>query len=1199
MIPNMVSPILFFRTIYIPFFFFLLLSVSSLAQEQKDDSLAISRSFYILSNTGPGADMATPALLEKISEASRNDSSASLLLLGNITKEMGYPEGDQKRQQAQEFLRKQLLQPLKNFNGNIIFVPGVNEWNESAPQSLDDLESFLQENSDREFIPDDGCPVEDVEINEEIALITVDSQWYLEDWDSSSDFNVDCDIRTKERFFIEVKDALKDNFGKVKIVAVHHPMLSSSTSGFLNNVFPFSRQNFDNPLYRELRKRLETLASQFDDVIFVSGNDRNLQYLTNDRNPQIISATAAKTESAKAKEDGHFASQEPGYAKLTIFKNGNSEVKFFKVEESAEELLFSTTIPRERNTKIDLEGEQWKELEDTFSASIYTSEETSKSGVYRFLWGDHYREVYNTRIEVPVLLLDTIHGGLTPLKEGGGQQSRSIRFINEDENEYTLRALRKSPSQYIQADLLPTSYVGDRINNTLPERLVKDYFTTSHPYAKFALDNFAEALDLPHIKPDIYYVPRQPALDIHNDEYGDELYELQAHAGSENKSFAQFEKPQEILSSFDLLEELRENPQASVDESEYIKARLFDMLIGDWDRHQDNWRWAEYEENGEKLYVPIPRDRDQSFSKYDGPLIRLIKLAVPNLRKMQTFDEDIDSVEWFNWSGYPLDLQILFKSNWEQWEEQVELIQNTISDEQIEAAFAELPAAAQDQSIEEIKQKLKGRRGNLMDIAREYYEHMHEFTVITGTDEDENFKITRKEDGNTEIVQISEGEEIFRKTYNSEETEDIWIYGMAGEDTFSVTGSGDDLVRIRTLGGPGKDVYDFQNKRKVKLYDFKSSESEILQPGSRKLLVDSYEINNFYYKKFKYSTFKAMPYVNFETDAGFTLGAEAVWTKYGLVNNPFQTQHELLANYYFATNGFSLRYDGEFAHLFNNWNFGITARYNSPNYTLNYFGSGSESQYYSNEVDKDFNRIRIEKWHFSPSLIWRNDAGSVFDFRTMIESIKVKYEQDIYLGQLLSPENDIFDRQLYAGAEANYRFYSKNNAAYPSLGSNVRVTTGYKKSIDGTGNEFAYLEPSVSFNYPLIPSGYAVIASKLGGEVIFGDDYEIYHAATIGGNRSLRGYRNHRFNGKQAFYHSTDLRTALGIWENSFVPFVYGVTAGFDYGRVWTPGEDSEQWHNNYGGSFWVSAGLALTGNIGLYHGGDGNRISVMLNFKY
>ncbi|MHA6278869.1 metallophosphatase [Salinimicrobium sp. CAU 1759] len=1197
MIQKILSPGRFLRPVIIYIVTLFYFSISANAQHQKSDTNEVSRSFYILSNTGPGANVATSTLLEDIIKASKKDPSATLLWPGNITLAHGYPEAEEQRKETKKFLQNYLLNPLEDFNGNIIYVPGENEWNKSAPQSIDDMESFLQDNSNGKFLPDDGCPVEDIEINDEIALITVDSQWYLQDWDRSSDYNVECDIRTRERFFIEIKDALKDNFGKLKIVAVHHPVMSSTKLGFLDRVFPFSRQDFENPRYREFRKTLETLASQFDDVIFVSGNHANLQYLHNGRNPQIISATAAETEPATAREEGHFASEEHGYAKLTVFKNGNSRVDFFTAE--ASQPVFSKVIPRERTTKIELEGAAWEKIGDTYSASVYTPEETKKTAFYRLLWGKHYRDVYSRKIEVPVLLLDTIHGGLRPIKEGGGQQSRSIRFINDQDHEFTLRALRKNPSQYIQADLIPTSYVEDRVKNTFPERLVLDYFTTSHPYAKFALDNFAEALDLPHIKPEIYYVPRQPALDIHNDEYGDELYELQAHAGSENKSFAQFEKPDEIISTFDLLEELRENPQASVDEKEYLKARLFDMLIGDWDRHQDNWRWAAYGDEEEVYYLPIPRDRDQAFTKYDGPLISLLKLALPNLRKMQTYDEDIDNVKWFNWSGYPLDLQVLFKTDWQQWEEQVKVIQQEITDEEIAAAFAELPKAAQDQTIEEIKQKLKGRRANLMKIARDYYEHMLEFTVITGTDEDEDFKITRRENGLTEIAQFSEGEEIFRHTYSSEETGEIWIYGMDGEDRFTVSGKGENPVRLRILGGPGKDIYDFQNKRNVKLYDFRSSENEIVQPGSRRLLVDSYEINNFHYKKFKYNTFKALPYVNFETDAGFTLGAEAVWTKYGLVNNPFQAQHELLANYYFATNGFSVSYRGEFAHLFYNWNLGITARYTSPNYTLNYFGKGTETTYNPADTERDYNRVRIQKGHFSPSLIWRNDAGSVFDIGPSLESYQVKYEPDSFLGEILDPENDIFEQQLYAGAEANYRFYSKNTEAFPSLGSDIQLTTGYKKSIDDANNEFGYIEPSVSFNYPLISSGYAVFATKIGGEVIFGDDYEIYHAAAIGGNRNLRGYRNHRFNGKQAFYHSTDLRSALGLWENNFLPFVYGVTAGFDYGRVWTPGENSKQWHNNYGGSIWISAGLTVTGNIGLYHGSDGNRLSVMLNFKY
>lgn len=1184
----------FLPSLFFCLFFFLINPVSGQDSIPKNED--ISHIFYLTANTGNSKQT---DVLDAILKVSQDYKPESLLLLGNVMSKKGYPQQEPKREKAQEFLRKDLLRPLKGFEGKVIFIPGVNEWKQNTPQSLDDLETFLQENSDKDFLPDDGCPVEDIEVNDDIALITVDSQWYFEDWDESSMFNVECDIRTRERFFIEIKDALKDNFGKVKIIAVHHPILSSSSTGIFHRVFPFSRQNFQNPLYQEFRKTLETLASQFDDVIFVSGNHANLQYLSNGRNPQIISGTAAEFTPANADQEDHFASDAPGYAKLTVFKDGSSTINFFSAAASDQKKLFTKEIPRERTTKIELEGATWKNLGETYSASIYTPEETRKSEIYRLLWGKHYRQIYSTKVEVPVLLLDTVDGGLKPIKEGGGQQSRSIRFINKNENEYTLRALRKSPTRYIQADLLPTTFVGDRIDNTFPQRLVRDYFTTSHPYAKFALDNFEEALDLPHIKPQIFYVPRQPALDIHNDEYGSELYELQAHAGSENRSFAQFGKPQEILSTFDLLEELRENPEAKVDQEKYIKARLFDMLIGDWDRHQDNWRWAEHEDDKGTFYVPIPRDRDQSFSTYDAPLIRLIKLAEPRLRKMQTFDEDIANVKWFNWPGYPLDLQILFKSNWEEWEKQVNIIQQTITDDQIKTAFAELPPAVQDQTIEDIKRKLKGRRDNLMNIARKYFEHLQEFTMITGTDEDEKFEITRRKNGSTEIVQVSDNKEIFRHSYRPEETKEIWLYGMAGEDIFQVAGSGDDSIILRVLGGPGKDIYDFQSKKRVKLYDFKHEENEIVQSGSRRLLVDSYEINNFHFKKFRYSTFKALPYANFETDAGFTLGAEAIWTKYGLVNNPFQARHELLANYYFATSGFSVRYRSEFAHLFYDWNLGITARYTSPNYTFNYFGSGNETRYDARAVDRDYNRVRIQRWHFSPALIWRNDAGSTINIGTSLESYRVEYETSSYLGKVFAPENDLFDRQLYAGAEANYRFYSKENKAFPSLGSDIRFTTGYKKSIDGAGNEFAYLEPSISINYPLIPSGYAVLATKVGGEAIFGDNYEIYHAAAIGGNRSLRGYRNHRFNGKQSFYHSTDLRSALGLWKNRFLPFVYGVTAGFDYGRVWIPGEDTERWHSNYGGSLWISAGLAVTGNIGLYHGGDGNRISVMLNFKY
>ena len=41
-----------------------------------------------------------------------------------------------------------------------------------------------------------------------------------------------------------------------------------------------------------------------------------------------------------------------------------------------------------------------------------------------------------------------------------------------------------------------------------------------------------------------------------------------------------------------MMKNLHKDEKYTVDEKEYIKARLFDMLIGDWDRHSDQWRWG-------------------------------------------------------------------------------------------------------------------------------------------------------------------------------------------------------------------------------------------------------------------------------------------------------------------------------------------------------------------------------------------------------------------------------------------------------------------------------------------------------------------------------------------------------------------------------------------------------------------------------
>ena len=179
-----------------------------------------------------------------------------------------------------------------------------------------------------------------------------------------------------------------------------------------------------------------------------------------------------------------------------------------------------------------------------------------------------------------------------------------------------------------------------------------------------------------------------------------------------------------------------------VDEEAYIRARLFDMLIGDWDRHQDQWRWGEYKEDGKVVYRPIPRDRDQAFTKYDGALLSIL-MNIPALRHMRKFDENLKNVKWFNREAYNLDLTFITKSDEKAWLKQAKYIVDNLSDAAIDKAFDHLPKEVIDDTTDKIKSQLKIRKKHLDKYARQYYKVLQKTVLIVGTDKKDKFVINR------------------------------------------------------------------------------------------------------------------------------------------------------------------------------------------------------------------------------------------------------------------------------------------------------------------------------------------------------------------------------------------------------------------------------------------------------------------------
>jgi len=1187
--------------------------------EKTNSDKKIAHSFYLIGDAGnSNLGSVSPALayLDKhISEANEN---ATLLFLGDNVYETGVPFKTSKQYPLAKHRIKAQTSIAKKFAGRSIFIPGNHDWY----NGLDGLkreeklvEKALGKNS---FLPENGCPLKKVNISKDVVLIIVDTHWYVTNWDNHPKVNDNCEIKTRIKFFEEFKGLIKKARGKTTVIALHHPMFTNGPHGgyysfdshmkplpvigtlknILRKTTGITNTDLQNKKYNELKKRIVTLAKENDKTIFVSGHEHSLQYIVENDIPQIISGSGSKTTATKLAGGAKFTYGGQGYAKLDIYKDGSSNVQFYSVKD--DKLVYETDVLNSNKKKTFTTYPNRKIAEK--SASIYTDKEVTKGGIYEYFWGKRYRKYFGTKVTAPTVNLDTLFGGLRPVRKGGGNQSKSLRLRDKKGSEYVMRALRKNAVQYLQAVAFKDQFLNGQLDETYTEGLLLDAFTGSHPYAPFTIGTLSDAVGIYHTNPVLYYIPKQNALGSFNSEFGDELYMIEERAASGHGDKASFGFSNKVISTDDLLKNLSKSEKHKLDEGAYIKARLFDMLIGDWDRHEDQWRWAVFKENDYTVYRPIPRDRDQAFSIMgDGALLNFATKMVPALRLMQAYQEDLKSPKWFNLEPYPLDMSLINQSDKSIWDAQVKHIINNITDKVIDDSFANFPDEVQGETIKVIKKKLQGRKRNLQKISDNYFNHINKFQIIKGTGKDDWFEIERLPNGQTKVIayRIKKGKKgpvFHNRTYNHNQTKEIWIYGLDDDDMFVVKGNGDDLIKLRIIGGQNNDSYNIINGKKVNIYDHKTKKNTFLTKNGNKKLTDDYETNVYNYKKLKNNENVLSPLIGANPDDGFKIGFSNIYTANGFERNPFTSQHILSGAYYFATKGFELNYSSEFANIIGNWNLGFNAMYTSPNYAINFFGFGNNSinLQASDLANKDYNRVKIRKIIAGSSIHWKGDLGAKIKLGLNYQSFKI----DKTLNRFIATQAINFNNQNFLNAEASYTFENTDNPAFTTMGMKTELQVGYTSNLEKS-NDFGYAIPSISFDYKLVPSGKLVLATKFKGHFTFGDGFEFYQGATLGANNGLRGYRNERFIGKNSFYHSSDIRLNLRKLKTGLLPLHIGIYGGFDYGKVWLENIDSKKWNTSIGGGVFFNAANMMTANISAFNSNDGLRIAFAMGFNF
>lgn len=1197
------------------------------------NNLKIEKSFYLIGDGGysptGGTSLGLLALKDYMDSLKVNDNYT--IFLGDNIYPVGMPKKDSRFREEAEYRIDAQLDAIEDYVGNVMFIPGNHDWYSNGIKGLKREKEYLEKQlGDKlNWAPKIGCGMQSIEISENIQMIVIDSQWFLADWNDHPTINDDCpEIKTREAMFLEVESELGKNQNKTIIIALHHPLYTNGIHGgqyeFTKHIYPsqkripvpilgslvalvrttggISIQDAQNERYKSLVNRLETIAQNAERLVFVSGHEHSLQYIERGNIKQIVSGSGSKASYAVLSDDGLFAYPGQGFAVYDVFEDGSSWVSFYGNENNKAKLLYRKQVI-ETPEYFDT-SELSDDFPETVVTSIYPDEETEKNEVFKTLWGERYRELYGKKMEFKVADIDTLYGGLSPVRMGGGHQTISLRVKDSLDREYNFRRIKKDAVQYIQAVAFKDKPIEEQFENTIAEDLLKDLYTASHPFAFLAVPTLADAIDVNHTNPEVYFLPKQKGLEKYNSVHGGDVYMIEERPEENWLGKENFGSPNhDIVSTSSMFEKLRRDEKYILNEPAYVKARIFDMLIGDWDRHQDQWRWAEIEdEEGNRTFEPIPRDRDQVFSNYDGAFFGTLRALAGFSKQFAVYGEDIQDVKWFNIAAIGLDRELTQNVGKETWIEQARFVQENITDEVIEKAFENLPPETRGEVTESIVEDLKGRRDNIVDITRRYYEYMAQLAVVTATDKDDLIEIERLDKGRTQVTisrlkNNKKSDLVSKKTYLKEETKEIWIYGLDDDDIFEITGNQkDDLIFVRVIGGQNNDIYKVAENsgKKIKIYDHKSKPNTVVSKGDAKFRFrDDYKQNTFDKDKKVFKSGNLTPGFGYNPDDGFKIGLQSSYIINGFKRNPFTAKHTFGAGYYFATNGFELSYEAEFAQILGRFNLLTGAYFSSPKFAQNFFGFGNETHNFDDALDFDYNRTRIGRVGVEFGFVNETPFGSFFGFMANFEGVKVDDAQDRFITEEFDPQDpNFFQRKYFGGLDGTYRYESYDSNLNPTRGMKFELVLGGKMNLEEAEQNFGYFKPYLGFYNALSRNRKLVLNSRVQAQLNIGNDYQFYQAASLGGNSGLRGYRQQRFTGKSAFSTGGDLRYSFDQFKTTFLPFQIGIFGGYDLGRVWAENMDSNVWHDSYGGGIWINSAEAINGTLSLFGSEEGWRFS-------
>jgi hypothetical protein len=1129
------------------------------------------------------------------------DGATTILYLGDNIYPVGMPDGMASSYNNSKKIIDYQVSLAKNTAAKTFFIPGNHDWAQGRPFGFQQIkrqqqyiDSLYLDNI--KMVPSGGCPGPvEIPINENILLVVMDTQWFLQGFEKPG-IESDCPCKTGDEVIAKLEDIAENNKNKILLFATHHPFRTHGPHGgyytfkqhifpltelskglyiplpVIGSIYPVTRGVFGNiqdnrhPIYKKMVRAVEAALQQHPQVIMVAGHEHSLQWIKENKTHYIVSGSGAKTSRVKQGSNSLFTSPQNGFAALELYDGGQVQLKFFSVSNSKTTLLLDTALLTLQKTTDSIATAGPRNFPDSVSTAAGKYYDDA-SGLKRFLMGRNYRKEWATTMGFPVFDIAKEKGGLKILQRGGGHQTKSLRMEDADGKQWVLRTIEKYPEAAIPPPL----------RQTFAARIVKDQISSAHPYGPLVVPVLADAAGVAHSNPKFVFVPDDPMLGKYRKDFANTLCLFEEREPVEKDK---------TYNTAKVLEELQSDNDNRVNQKVVLEARLLDIFIGDWDRHDDQWRWInekDEKKGSDKKFAPLPRDRDQAFFINTGfiPGIAKFPWILPSI---QGFKPHLSNIKGFNFGARYFDRSFLNELNKEEWKTAADLFVQKMTDNVIDKSVQQLPSSV-SASGKKISATLKGRRKYMMNEMLDYYRFLAKTVSIPGSDKRERFALKGLNDGTLELTvqKISKSGEyenpFYRRIFDASDTKEIRLYALKGDDELLVEGK-IPSIKIRWIGGEGEDKLvaggNADLSGRVHVYDLSTEKNDYATTGAKLNLSPLPAVNEYNRNDFVYNRTIPMITPGFNPDDGFIIGIGVKHIGHGFRKKPQAVIHEFNGTYAFSTSAFSFGYSGTFTDVFRRTDLIARTSIKAPNNTINFFGFGNESVYLKTGKRSFVNyRTRFTSTKTELLLKYKFTPGFSLSIGPSHEYYNMSAENN--KGKLISiapfqglDSASIFNSKSYGTLQGYLEIDTRKDPLMPARGIHWLTSMQASAGLNDNSSNFAKLHSElsvyISFNIP----ARVIISNRTGGGTIWGK-FEFFQAHTLGNSLNMRGHRNFRFAGRSSFYNNTELRLKLFDFDSYLLPGSLGLIGFFDVGRVWYDNENSKTLHTAYGGGIYLS----------------------------